>query len=89
MIKRDFFQYYLILSNIYPFRLVSLSLSVGWYLCANDTVLYSACGGFETGATAGPCLRSLWQRSQHGVLPREKAAAGARLGSGLLPHQVS
>lgn len=63
--------------------------SVGWYLCASDTVSHSTFGELDRGATPGPCLWSLWPRSQYGILPREKAASGTGLGPGLLPHQVT
>lgn len=63
--------------------------SVGWHLCASYTVSHCSCWGFERGTTTCPCLRSLRQRSQHGVPTREKATPGAGLGSGLLPHQVA
>ncbi|XP_035462772.2 prolyl endopeptidase-like isoform X2 [Scophthalmus maximus] len=68
-------------------QMVSCFSSVGPYPGASDTLSCSTCGRFETDATAGPCLWSLWQRSPYGVLPREEAASGAGLDSGLLPHQ--
>lgn len=61
---------------------------LGWYFCASDAVSQATLGGAESGATARARLRRLWPRCEHGVPPRDQVAAGAGLGSGLLPHQV-
>lgn len=62
--------------------------SVGRQPGSCDSVPLGVCGGFETDSTAAPCLRLLWPGPRDGFLPTENAAAGGRLGPGLLPHQV-
>lgn len=76
-------------SRVSCWVMFAYSPTAGRFLSAHHTLPQRACGGFRSSSTASPRLRGVRPRPGHGVPPWEKAASGSRLGSGLLPHQVT